>query len=223
MPDLVAMALEERASILDPIDRNAEILFGVFMCLTFTGTMSVATAGREEVRTMLIAAVGCNTAWGLVDGVMHLLRTLVQRNRQLLLVRAVRGAVDAAQAHKLIAAELQPLVARGIGSDGLERIRAEALALSEVPARARLTWHDFRAAGLIFLLVFLSTLPVVLPFMLFDDLPRAMRWSAAVAITMLFLCGYNWGRYAGARPLRVGLQMVLIGVVVEAIVIALGG
>ena len=79
MPDLVATVLEERASVLDPIDRNAEILFGVFMCLTFTGTMSVATAGREEVRTMLIAAIGCNTAWGLVDGVMHLLRTLVEK------------------------------------------------------------------------------------------------------------------------------------------------
>ena len=39
--------------LLDPIDRNSEILFGLFMVLTFTGTLSAATAGREEVRITL--------------------------------------------------------------------------------------------------------------------------------------------------------------------------
>ncbi len=67
--------------VLDPIDRVSEVLFGLFMVLTFTGTLSVATAGREDVRTMLIAAIGCNTAWGFVDGVMYVLRTLVTRSR----------------------------------------------------------------------------------------------------------------------------------------------
>lgn len=31
--------------ILDPIDRNAEVLFGLFMVLSFSGSMNVATAG----------------------------------------------------------------------------------------------------------------------------------------------------------------------------------
>jgi hypothetical protein len=223
MSDAVPSPSADRAPVLDPIDRNAEILFGLFMCLTFTGTLSVASAGGEDVRTMMIAAIGCNTAWGMVDGVMYLLRTLVERNRRLNLVRAVRGAADAGGARNLIAAELEPLFVRGIGPEGLDRIRAEVIALPAVPPRARLTWRDFRAAGLIFLLVFLSTFPVVLPFMVFDDLQRAMRVSAAIAIAMLFLCGYNWGRYAGVRPVRVGLVMVVVGVVVEAAVIALGG
>ena len=47
--------------------------------------------------------------------------------------------------------------------------------------------------------------------------------AAAIAIAMLFLCGYGWGRYAGQKPWRAGLVMVLQGVIVEAIVIALGG
>jgi VIT1/CCC1 family predicted Fe2+/Mn2+ transporter len=154
---------------------------------------------------------------------MYVLRTLVERSRQLNLVRAVRGESDAGRARELIAAELAPLFVRGIGTEGLDRVHGEVLALPAVPPRARLTWRDFRAAGLIFLLVFLSTFPVVLPFMVFDDLLRAMRVSALVAIAMLFLCGYNWGRYAGVRPVRVGLVMVVVGVVVEAAVIALGG
>ena len=54
---------DKRAPILDPLDRNAEILFGLFMCLTFTGTLSVATAGREDVRTMMIAPAGRASNW----------------------------------------------------------------------------------------------------------------------------------------------------------------
>ena len=54
--------------LLDPIDRNSEILFGLFMVLTFTGTLSVATAVRQDVRTMLIAAIGCNAAWSHCAG-----------------------------------------------------------------------------------------------------------------------------------------------------------
>lgn len=213
----------ERAPILDPLDRNAEILFGLFMCLTFTGTLSVATAGNDDVRTMMIAAIGCNTAWGMVDGVMYILRTLMARGRELHLVRAVRGAPDSVAARTILSSELPPLVVRAIGDDGFERVHAAIRDLPEVPASPALHWRDIKAALLIFVLVFLSTFPLVLPFIFFDELLRAMRVSAAVAIAMLFLCGYTWGKYAGLRPLRVGTVMVMIGVVVEAAVIALGG
>jgi hypothetical protein len=60
------------------------------MVLTFTGTLSVLDSGREEVRSMLVAAIGCNIAWGFVDGVMYVLRNLVARGRKARLARAVR-------------------------------------------------------------------------------------------------------------------------------------
>jgi VIT1/CCC1 family predicted Fe2+/Mn2+ transporter len=63
----------------------------------------------------------------------------------------------------------------------------------------------------------------VLPFVSMGDLRAAMRVSAAVAISMMFIRGYGWGRYAGVSPLRTGLIMVLLGVAIEAVVIALGG
>ncbi len=40
---------------------------------------------------------------------------------------------------------------------------------------------------------------------------------------MLFACGHAWGRYAGLKAWRSGLVMVVLGLMVEAIVIALGG
>jgi hypothetical protein len=52
---------------LDPMDRISEVLFGVIMVLTFTGALSIATADRLEVREMLVGALGCNLAWGVID------------------------------------------------------------------------------------------------------------------------------------------------------------
>jgi hypothetical protein len=55
-----------REPVLDLVDRVSEMLFGLFMALTFVGAMSVAEARHEEVRSLLAAALGCNLAWGLV-------------------------------------------------------------------------------------------------------------------------------------------------------------
>lgn len=208
------------ARLLDPIDRNSEVLFGLFMVLTFTGTLSVATAGREDVRLMLVAAIGCNAAWGFVDGVMYVLRNLVARGRKGRLARELRAARSPTQAHGLIAAHLGP-IAGGLGSGELEGLRTWLLAQPVQTARVGI--DDLRGALVVFALVFGSTFPVVLPFIFMSDLQAAMRVSAAIAIGMMFLCGYGWGRYADMRPLRTGLVMVLLGVTVELVVIALGG
>jgi len=209
--------------LLDPIDRNSEILFGLFMVLTFTGTLSVATAGRDDVKLMLVAAIGCNIAWGFVDGVMYVLRNLVVRAREATLAKAVRAAHRPEDAHHLIASQIGPMAA-ALGTPGLERVRQSII--DQPPPAAggvRMTARDLRSALGVFLLVFLSTFPVVLPFVFIANLQLAMRVSAAIAIAMLFLCGYSWGRYGGLSPWRSGLVMVVLGVVVEAIVIALGG
>jgi VIT1/CCC1 family predicted Fe2+/Mn2+ transporter len=137
--------------------------------------------------------------------------------------RAVRRARDAAEGRALIANEFDPLLVRAMGEEGVERIRAAVIAAPEPPARPRLQWQEVRAAILVFLLVFLSTFPVILPFVFIPEIQTAKRVSAAVAISLLFVCGYTWGKYAGQSPLRVGSVMVLLGVVIEAAVIALGG
>ena len=55
---------EERERLLDPVDRISEILFGLIMAVTIVGSLSIATAGQNEVRTVLTGALGCNVAWG---------------------------------------------------------------------------------------------------------------------------------------------------------------
>ena len=53
-------------SLLNPLDRAAEILFGLIMALTFTCSIGIVTKGNAQIRKLLVGAIGCNMAWGLV-------------------------------------------------------------------------------------------------------------------------------------------------------------
>jgi VIT1/CCC1 family predicted Fe2+/Mn2+ transporter len=209
--------------VLDPIDRITEVLFGLIMVLTFTGSISVTSAGREEIRTLLIAAAGCNLAWGIVDAVMFLMTQLSERSRTLVAFRAARSSADPAAARAAVKEALPPVVAAVLSADELDAIRARLARQPEPPVAARLTREDWTGALGVLLLVFLSTFPVVLPFLLVDDARLALRLSNAVAIVLLFGAGWAIGRLGGGRPLRSGLWMVLIGVALVAITIVLGG
>jgi len=209
--------------VLEPIDRVSEILFGLIMVLTFTGSLSVAESGRAEVRDMLIGALGCNLAWGFIDGVFYLMGCLAERGRGIVTFRAVRQAADPGTAHRLIAGALPSLVASVLTPAELETIRARLTALPSPPDRARLPKEAWLGALGVFLLVFLSTLPVVIPFTFMTDITVALRISNAIAIAMLFLSGYGFGRITGRNPLLVGIFMVVFGAILVSATIALGG
>src|SRR5512134_1552076 len=122
--------------VLDPIDRVSEVLFGLIMVLTFTGSLSVAEAGREDVRTMLIGALGCNLAWGIIDAILYLMGCMSEHGQKIRIVSAVRKAAGAEEAHRVIAEALPPVIAPLLQTDQLEKIRAQLNQLGELPARA---------------------------------------------------------------------------------------
>jgi hypothetical protein len=209
--------------VLEPHERISEVLFGLIMVLTFTGSLSVAEAGREDVRTMLIGALGCNIAWGIIDGVLYLMGCLAEQGRNLLAYRAVRRTVDPARAQRLIATALPPLIASVLQPAELETLRQRLNDLPEPPARARLGRRDWVGAFGVFLLVFLSTFPVAVPFIFMQDAMLAMRTSNAIAVVMLFLAGFLYGRTVGRSPWGFGTSMVALGLILVTMTIALGG
>src|SRR5882672_3638312 len=131
----------ERSSkrVLDPIDRVSEVLFGLIMVLTFTGSLSVAEAGRESIRTMLIGALGCNLAWGIIDGVFYLMGCLAEKGRGLLALHAVRETIDPQQARRLIAGTLPPVIASILQPAELETMHERLKQLPKPSARV-CTW-----------------------------------------------------------------------------------
>ncbi len=212
-----------REPVLSPVDRVSELLFGLFMALTFVGAVSVADSGREQIRGMFVAALGCNLAWGLVDAVMYLVRTVTDRGRLLTLVRSVRAATDAETGRQLITGSLSRVAADLVSPAEIEAVRGRIAALTALPSRPTLKGDDLLAALAIFLIVVASTFPVVLPFMLINDVGTAKNLSRAIALVMLFFGGLALGRYAGYGSWKVGFLMAGLGSALVIAINALGG
>ena len=209
--------------VLEPIDRVSEVLFGLIMVLTFTGSLSVATAGRDDVRTMLIGALGCNLAWGIIDGILYGMGCLAEKGQGLLTYRAVRNTTDPKEAQRLIADALPSVLAAVLQPAELESMHQRLRELPEPPERAHLGKDEWLGAVGVFLLVFLSTFPVVIPFIFMSNAGPALRVSNVIAIVMLFLTGYAFGRMTGRHPWLVGISMVVLGLVLVGVTMALGG
>jgi len=216
-------SLEPTKRVLDPIDRVSEVLFGLIMVLTFTGSLSAAESGQAEVHTMLVGAIGCNVAWGLIDAIMYLMGCVSDRAADIRTALAVRSAQTPEDAGAAIAIALPPVVASALTSTDLQQIHAKVMQNLQSLDHPRLHWDDWLGAIAVFLLVFVSTIPVVLPFLLLSDPVVAIRLSNAIAVAMMFGTGYAFGRVAGYRPFLMGGSMILLGAILVALTIALGG
>jgi hypothetical protein len=211
--------------VLDPVSRLSEILFGLIMTLTFTGTFSVASAGSESVRQLLIAAVGCNLAWGLTDAIIYLIRSLCERGHSRLLLHRLQALpVKDHRAHAEMVAALPPAMRKLLTPDEIDQLHQRLQHIR--PSRGHL-WpngDEWRGALAVFLLVSVVTLPVVLPFIFVADAWLALRMSNAIALLMMFLIGYRLARYAGSpRAWLTGAVFTLFGAGLVSVIIALGG
>ena len=136
---------------------------------------------------------------------------------------AVRKAPDQHSAQRLVAQALPPVVASVLKSEDLEMMRQRLIQLPELPKHARLNKDEWLGSVGVFVLVFVSTFPVVLPFIFVRSVGPALRLSNAIAIVMLFLTGYIFGRMTGRHPWLVGAAMVVLGSILVGMTMALGG
>jgi hypothetical protein len=210
-------------TVLDKQARIAEILFGLIMVLTFTCTISVSTAGKQEVKELLWAALGCNLAWGLVDGIMYLMDQLIGRAYGITQLNRIRQSSDIAESRSIIRGNISPLIAEVMEDQQIDELDEKLKKLPEIKGRSTLILKDFLLAGQIFLLVFLTTLPVALPFLFVSNVAMAMRISNGTALLLLFAGGYSLARYSGLRAGITALAYAAIGVFLVAMTMALGG
>jgi len=218
---LPAYSREKR--LLNPIDRISEILFGLIMALTFTCTISVVQTNRAEVRDMMFAAIGCNIAWGLVDAVMFILTGLAEKGRGKSILNFIRKTKHPEKARGFIADALPPVISSVMSEDQLEDIWKGLLKIPHSDLRVGVSGKDIKMALGIFVLVFLSTIPVALPFAFIDEVRLALRVSNGTAIILMFICGWMLAKYASYKKWMMGFAMILIGVILVAITIAMGG
>ena len=204
-----------------------EILFGLIMTLTFTlaAGIVIQEEGREGAREMLIGILGCNLAWGIIDGVLYVLGQVFDRGRIRRIGFQVRQATSDDEARRLVAAELDetlgPMtdepVRRKLYDAILERVR-------RVPAAPNpVTRDDILGALAACWVVFACSIPAVLPFLFLDDPHVALRVSNVILIALLFFVGWRAALHTLAKPWLVGLTFMLVGVLLVALAIPLGG
>jgi VIT1/CCC1 family predicted Fe2+/Mn2+ transporter len=220
--------------LLDPIDRLSETIYSVLVMLTFTLAFRIFRLGgdptqpiaAEYVNDLLLAAIGATLAWGLIDGVMHILMEVFQRGERHRLLRQIQAAETEQEAVAVIAEELDYVLEPISGESERQTLYRNVLAQLRhgVPRPVGLTRWDFAGALGCVLVAIIAVLPSLVPFVLLrHDYALAVRVSNLVSFAVLFRAGYNWGTYTGFSPWRTGLTLVGVGVLMVAIAIPLGG
>jgi hypothetical protein len=211
---------------LEPGDSLSELLFGLIMTLTFTlGAGVLLREDPNAARELLAATIGCNIAWGIIDGALYVSGQLFERARLARVGARIRGAASAEAAAPIVVEELDELLGLTV-HDGehtdLARRMAQHVRGSQPkpygPVRA-----DFYGAIASFWLVFFGSIPAAFPFLFIDDAWIALRVSNAILIALLFVTGYRWAHYTSLRPWLTGLGLMVAGVGLVLVAIALGG
>jgi hypothetical protein len=220
--EITSVPVKEKG-LLNWVDRISEILFGLIMTLGFTCTISVVETDSTQIRSLLIAAIGCNISWGLVDAVMYILGTLAERGHDKSILNFLHKTKHPEKAREYIADALPPVVVSVLETEGLEEVRKALLKIPEENLSPHITLDDLKIALAIFFVVFFSTIPVALPFLFIHKVQLALRISNLVAIVCMFICGWLLAQYSGYNKIQTGLAMVLLGVILVVITIVLGG
>jgi hypothetical protein len=211
---------------LSPGERLAEVLFGLIMTLSFTlGAGVLLRDDPSAARSLLAAVLGCNVAWGIIDGALLIVGRAFERSRPIRLARALREVGDGEDPLAPVSAELDdllepltdPTTRAVLYARIAERVRDES------PVPLRIPRHDWLAAAGVFWLVFFASIPAVLPFLIVPDRWLALRISNLLLLTLLFFVSYRWAAHTSIRPWRAAFCVTAVGVCLVAIAVSLGG
>jgi len=211
---------------LDPSSSLGEIVFGLIMVLTMTlGAGVIAPEGRDEARVLLLAAIGCNVAWGIIDGALYLMAELFERARMVRLRKRIERAPNDQAKLALIDHQVEEMFGRLLRPEDREPLGRTLLhRIAEVPPPPPgVRREDLAGAAMSFALVVLSCIPAAVPFLFIHDPRIALRVSNALLLGMLFITGWQWARYTGTNRFVAGFGLLVFGVVLVGVAMALGG
>jgi hypothetical protein len=207
-----------------PQDRMAEVICGLVMVLSFTA----ATASIFQNTTshaLLIAILGCNISWGIVDGVTYVLGNLLNRGARSRLIHQIKSNPNDPHVSQDIASRIETVLGELLTpqqSQNLQQWIMQGAARVE-PQPTRLKKEDLYTAAACFVIVFGAAIPVLLPFLLIKNEVTALRVSNGLILAMLFAIGWRWAPFANMNRVATGLGLLSLGVVLVLITVALGG
>jgi len=218
---------------LDPIDRITEAIYAVLIVMTFTMAYRAIDASAfptqpvsQLVTQLAIAAFGCAVAWGIIDGAMFILLSMLERGENTRLLTKMKKAPNEQAAIGVISDHFDESLETIMSEEEREQFYQQAyLRLRDnEPKQIGFKREEFLGALGVLLIAIIVTLPVVLPLIIFrTDANLALRASNLMAIVMLFIFGDRWAKYAGSNRLKMGLLLAGLGVAMVLVAIPLGG
>ena len=211
---------------LDLANRLEEAIAALIMVLGFTLIAGFTAASEKEgVRALLLGALGCNTAWGIIDGALFAWGNLTDRRLQLRFLTTPRSAPSENEVFSAIGDRLNPLLEPGMATEERTRLcKALLPVISRVRLpNANLTKDDLNGMIAIFMIDVAAVIPAAIPFLFFTDPHMALRVSNGALIVLLFVTGLLWGRRTGFNGYLAGLCAMLLGLALVGVAIALGG
>jgi hypothetical protein len=139
---LTGLLARQKRRFLDPLDRISEVLFGLIMVLTVTCSLSVAEAERRNVSSMLLGALGCNLAWGVIDAVFYLLQRFGEQGRGIVALQGLRKTTDEEHAREIISESLPPFLASVLSPAEFRGIWQRLVDLKDSPERPAFSKND---------------------------------------------------------------------------------
>lgn len=219
--------------LLDPIDRLSETIFSVLILLTFTFAYRVFWLGTDPYEPippdylidLAVAALGAAVAWGLIDGVIYALLSVLERGEKHRFLAAVQAAATQEEGIAAVADELDYVLEPITGAEQRRQIYLEVLDYLQDsrPQPVTLTRDDLLGGLGSTLVAVLAVLPSLIPLVLFRDTYwLALRASNFVSFAVLFITGYQWGRYSGANPWKMGVMLLTVGAALAVIALLMG-
>lgn len=205
---------------------GAEILYGAIIAISFTSALREYPDVSVSVsQNVAVAALLCTIAWGLADGFFYLWERnyiVGQENR---VIASSRSPARRDEAVALLGEQLDDSILRNLADGRRAELYAGLLSDLGVADKAAVTRGEAfeivlgtlarsAAAGLV----------IVAPFFFVGDPARALLVSNLLGIVLLFAVGYSRAHERDVLSRAVGgAGTAMIGVVIAAITIALGG
>jgi hypothetical protein len=196
------------------------------MVICFTSILrAYPNLAEKVIGTVLLSALFCCIAWGLVDGIFYAWEAHYELDRKKKLLALVQAPNDPKKAREVVEDHLRDTIVDLMDEKDKEQIyqivekNVSGVDLGRVGIK-----EDIVTILIAFGLVVGSSIIVMIPFLLFSPVMTALRISNVTGIFLLFFMGY-WREEDKriAKKLITGGFTALVALIITLVTVILGG
>lgn len=201
-----------------------EVLYGFIMALIFVSAARMGILHYESRMELVLMIVGMNFTWGAIDAtVFYLIDVFNQRKFVRLMDNT--DAIGRERAAEMLMEEFS-----GTPLDILDPDDERAVCMSILDKRMEsrddmaADRRDMRNSAIgCFLITVLTTIPIVLPIVLVDEIKTGLAFASVLSAIILFFVGYRMERYTGVNRWVMGIFLTGVSWAITIIATFTGG